>query len=78
MTLPPVKTRIIVIAPEPTTNGIAPDLTKAIARVHGELLNAISNEIISESPQRAHIYKRFGKELLALTDKYEEKLKNAN
>jgi hypothetical protein len=71
-----IKGRVRVTAPnwpQFEQKGISPEVTRALANLHAELVLAT----LEETDERAYVYSRFGKSLLELTDALEDMLKNA-
>jgi hypothetical protein len=71
-----IKRRVRVTAPnwpQFEQKGISPEVTRALANLHAELVMAT----LEETDERAYVYSIFGKGVLELTDAVDEMLKNA-
>jgi hypothetical protein len=71
-----IKRRVRVTAPnwpQFGQKGISPEVTRALANLHAELVRAT----LEETEERSCIYSIFGKGVLELTDAVDEMLKNA-
>lgn len=71
-----IKGRVRVTAPnwpQFEQKGISPEVTRALANLHAELVLAT----LEETDERAYVYSIFGKGVLELTDAVEEMLKQA-
>lgn len=71
-----IKGRVRVTAPnwpQFEQKGISPEVTRALANLHAELVLAT----LEETDERAYVYSKFGKKLLDLTNTLDEQLKRA-
>lgn len=71
-----IKGRVRVAAPDWPQfekGGIAPEVLRALANLHVELVRAT----LEESDERAALYSMFGKVILEATDTLDDTLKNA-
>jgi hypothetical protein len=59
--------------PQFEQKGISPEVTRALANLHAELVLAT----LEEPEERAYVYSIFGKGVLELTDAVDEMLKQA-
>jgi hypothetical protein len=71
-----IKGRVRVTAPnwpQFEQKGISPEVTRALANLHAELVLAT----LEETDERAALYSMFGKVILEATDVLDDTLKNA-